>query len=343
MRNSNLSYWPVEIQEELRKNFSYDAEKGEVRRVVPPARGPRQRGAVGSVTSNGELVMTIKVLGKQTTFRMAKVAVLLATGKQYKNIAFKDGNRMNLKWDNLVPIGEPLTEEDNNELVNEIVKSRIDNFLKQKIEANKPTVKEVQAKQTQEKQPEKLVDYQKVWQEINDEKVKLERAYLQHPQLSRYRIVHSAFEKVFDEEQTKYGIWTGMFILQANSFLKAAANMLGKTVEQCIMERPENLAEEPKWVQDLYIYATRLKPGLFDEATQQMILDKYLFNDQQVPPFSGELSYEMTKKYLEQIAALDKEFGNTEEGIKQELATLLGTNKVSPEDLPSPEVIGLIT
>ncbi len=110
MRTMRILYWPEELQEHLRETFTYDPVAGEVKRVKWPRKGPKTYGPAGTQAASGDLLMTVIFGSRQWIVRLHKLAVFLQTGKQYTKIMFRDGNRMNIRYDNLLPVGEPEQE-----------------------------------------------------------------------------------------------------------------------------------------------------------------------------------------------------------------------------------------
>lgn len=105
----NIYYWPSSLCEYLKRVYRYNGEEGKIIRFIPPARGPRSK-FVGSLTPNGEITISVNFEGRTWVIRAHRLAIFLQTGLQFRDVRFKDGDRLNLKLSNLEPFGMPLEE-----------------------------------------------------------------------------------------------------------------------------------------------------------------------------------------------------------------------------------------
>lgn len=100
--------WSREIEQELLGRFEYDPIEGCIRKREVVGSLVLQGKTIGSLSPTGDWVFTVALThapGKLTMIRLARLAVFLQTGQQCEHLIFKDGNRSNMKWDNLLPIG----------------------------------------------------------------------------------------------------------------------------------------------------------------------------------------------------------------------------------------------
>lgn len=103
--NTRVQYWHSALQDYLRESYLYHPETGHV------VRRHKNRGPIGSVTKNYDLLMGATFEGKQYMIRVVKLAYFLQTGKQYHKFDWKDGDKLNNRFDNIVPIGREVMEE----------------------------------------------------------------------------------------------------------------------------------------------------------------------------------------------------------------------------------------
>ena len=128
----NMSYWPVELQEEIKRHYFYVPEEGSVHKYRYTREGRYDMGVVGTRTKGNRYITVFNVGGKSFCFTMAKLAMFLATGKQYKSVRYVNGNESDLSLENLIPLGPPLVE-DSSELANMIAAQMKETIGKQRI------------------------------------------------------------------------------------------------------------------------------------------------------------------------------------------------------------------
>jgi hypothetical protein len=151
---TQIKYWPREIQEEIRKNYTYFPEEGVIHKMRLTKDGWKDTGVCGTYVNTGQYITVMHAGGRQWCIGMSKLAWFLATGEQYRSVKTIDGNPLNLRKDNLLPIGMPVTdkyEEDERDLREKIAKTiaqRNAKSVEKRLEADK--VKEELAKQRSE-------------------------------------------------------------------------------------------------------------------------------------------------------------------------------------------------
>lgn len=125
----NVYYWSEELCRFLNETFQYDPIRGKIIRIVPPARGPRRAGMVGTITRQGDITVSVQCGGRTWILKAHRLAVFLKTQQQFRDVRFIDGDRLNLAWDNLQPFGYPLTERNVDPIVlEEIRRAKIEGF-----------------------------------------------------------------------------------------------------------------------------------------------------------------------------------------------------------------------
>jgi hypothetical protein len=105
MNSLKIQFWERALKEHLMQTYEYNKENGDVTRKWYGVKGPKPLGSLGSRTNNGDLLLTVNFDGKQWMIRIVKLAYFLETGKQFHKFVWLDGNRLNNRFENIVPNG----------------------------------------------------------------------------------------------------------------------------------------------------------------------------------------------------------------------------------------------
>lgn len=100
--NYAIQYWSPALQQYLKDAYRYEPSNGFVTRRL------KDRGPVGSLTKNNDLLLGVTFEGRQYMIRVTKLAYFLQTGKQFHRFVWKDDNKLNNAFENLMAVGKEL-------------------------------------------------------------------------------------------------------------------------------------------------------------------------------------------------------------------------------------------
>lgn len=266
-------HWPEAFREYLASTYQYDPETGYVTRKYEPARGPKQAGYIGSLTSTNDLLVVIRFENKQYSIRVHRLCVFLHTGLVYPKVTHKDFNKLNNKWDNLIPVGKPIGVDGlelntNEEEIEESARlfragkaQREEEAQKKREEAR--LAREEAAKSHRsghtsiKKEPEPFVDYQENMRLAFRNPAK--EAFQAEPFVREYTELLRQIEQAHEAERFKRGIYTGIQPMEARLFLRDCQRYDGLSKEEFV-EQNRHLDKEvgkpgsemEKWILDRY-------------------------------------------------------------------------------------------
>lgn len=268
-----MDVWDKKLVDHLLAVYDYDGEKGEVRRKLWPAKGPKSEQPLGSLTAQGDLILCVINEGRMKTIRMAKLCVLVETGLQYPKVIAKDGNRANLKWENLVPVGLPFeTKEEAVEQVEEVNDERMAKhleyrrLLREEREAayaakllNKPVreKKRTKAEIAQDEQEERTRRYARNAAKVEffeKHQREFDSMIANHPRTLAERELRTEVRSRFLEVRHLWGVYTGISAMHAEMFLVDCDRAFGpRKWEELATEKPleeysEKVEHDRAWV-----------------------------------------------------------------------------------------------
>jgi hypothetical protein len=322
-----LSWWPASLQERIRETFQYDDETGEVTRKLQPIKGPKTYGPVGTLLNGRDLVVVLHHEGKSWTCRVAKIALFLHTGKQYKFIEFVDGNRTNTKISNLITRGEEVTEENSSQEALRLMREKavasmklkrtqtyVDFVKKEAIEAeNKVASLE---KERKEKEPE--IDWYARGQEAIREEQEKRFAFVQGP-LKPFLALRDKYEKLLEKYRYKRGLCTRMSagdlaMFEDDCARQGIANLVAFYNERKLDFEPAN---HEKWMVDAFNLGKWRHMESSGYAIVKPKIDGYMWEGEEVHHVYDELSEEDTVAYQRELAALEQSLGTTEQQLEE--------------------------
>jgi hypothetical protein len=337
-----MSNWSQEVRDYLTKTYRYEKESGFVFRIYEPSKGPKQAGSVGSINRK-ELVLVVNINKKSYLIRVHKLAVFLETGQVYEKITHKDGNMLNNKWENLLPVGIPLSvdgssielsadeqviaveeyKQKQEALLAEVAeKKRLEKeaFEKSKAEHLATKIKE---KGKEKSPPEPLVDYQATWARINAEIAKKNAEWAAHPFMQDYMKMQAKYENRLATYKHLTGICTGMDKYDMDCFGKDCSVVDGLSVSEFYEANNRTIDKKtaPKWVVDrlkVGFFEKMLEKGMISKEQVSAFLKKYTWKGDIVPNTYGELSEQDTKEYLEELRELESIHQTTYEQLEKQ-------------------------
>jgi hypothetical protein len=330
-------YWPENFGEYLKNKFEYDPTNGVVRYKdkgsVRP--GPKNK-MVGTVTKTG-LLVNVAFEGRQNSLRLARLALFLHTGKQYRKVYFKDNDPFNLKLDNLVS-GQEITEEPES---NKAFAEHVWRQAKLKYEAENKRVeardiegvKKIRAlEEIEELTPmqraergERVVIGQKsgdeIWEEVREAERELMTAYCTTPYGNGEWKAGNELEDKFNSAVLSQGLWTGCDMADLQLHVDFFGTPLGLTVESYDYDKYllGTAASAEKWEHDLW-YSIRLlsnvnKQIISPEQVTQ-IMARYEWKGERVEKPLVDINtirLDSGLTYPETIEKLKKETGSSRE------------------------------
>lgn len=250
-----IKYWPESLQKYLRDTYQYDPVKGEVTRRVQPKRGPKSVGPVGSFNSGREMLLTIMFEGRAWAIRIAKLAVFLQTGVQYRFIEFSDGDRTNMKASNLVLKGEPVTPDDNEEKALEAIRAAAELRFKKRrlvslealIDLNNatplvPLPIDISKDPTRGtvKPGEVIKTPQEHHEEAQLEKLKVRQELAKIPFVADYIALQKRYEDIVASQWYLRGMFSGITYEEYLVFEKACLQHTSQPLQEFIQENKDN-------------------------------------------------------------------------------------------------------
>lgn len=270
--NYAIQYWPPGLQEYLKNNYRYEPATGFVTRRL------KDKGPVGSITKNNDLLIGVTFEGKQWMLRVTKLAYFLATGQQFHKFAWKDDNKLNNELSNLVPIGKELQPDMiYNVALEDQMTDRLRTQHQRQLEATIKYRQDVIDKREKFEEQRKYELRQKIvyspemlaWKKMHDEKKKIEY----EKELAEAKRVKSKEEletvakkgqEFIDKCKTTWrnGIFTGCSRKQADLFIQHCNEYSG----------------QPMTVEELFANIPKLGYAQWEEAQEHMekwIVDRH--------------------------------------------------------------------
>jgi len=238
--------------------YSYDGELGEITRKVWEVKGPKNTGALGTLSERGDWLLVVAFEGKSWTLRMARLAIFLETGEQYYKVEFRDGDSSNLVRENLIPLGKPVANaEEHAAQVSGVAEGKVEKFKamreelarerEARVSASVETKRVEKEKKRQEKEDSEGETLSAI--EARDEaqrklSVRMEHYYrgiLVPPQepidgtppfMDELREIGEPFRVWEREERFKTGLFTCGGMMEAQQFLEDCNVALGRKTSQ---------------------------------------------------------------------------------------------------------------
>lgn len=323
-----IQIWGSELAQFLLSTYQYDRAKGIVTRKMWEGKTVRDT-PIGSLSAQGDFLTVVHFKGKAWTIRLVKLAVFLETGLQYHKIETKDGNRSNLVWDNLLPLGQPAASaEEHEEQQSVITEEKIakhkeiktmlekqkEDQLKARLEAlsfareNKPLGKHAILRLERERVEKEREDMEKRWKEAEKNSEPPEQREM-HPIQSELVLVAKPFEDAWKAKRYLTGLFTHGTKLDAEQFIEDCNKALGvKTREEILLAAGARLFSEmeDKVEHDRIWLSYWMKQR--DEKTVTMsmyenMLHTYQWKDAYVKGKYGDVSDEERQKMIDALVA----------------------------------------
>lgn len=334
-----IQNWTAPFREHLTLNYEYNRESGYVTKRFRAAKGPKQAGSLGTVTKSNDLLLTIWFEEKAYSVRLHRLAVLLETGLLYDKVIHKDGNKLNNKWDNLVPVGNPLdvdgnfvelTEEQQAIAVAEhkaaklaaaeqkdweIMRTKEDiEISKQKIIEEKLRAK---GKASEEKKKDDGIDWYARGQEAIREEQEKRLAFVRGP-LKPFLLLREKYEKRLATYRYKKGLCTKMELVDRVRFESDCAKQGIADLVRFYNENKENFdpSKHEKWEVDAFNLGKWKYLERAGLAIVEPKLAVYMWEGKEVIHEYDELSVEDTIEYKRELAELELEMGTTEQQLE---------------------------
>lgn len=109
---AKLQFWHGSLREFLTSNYEYDMDSGLVSRKRDLYGERKSEKPIGSTSASGDKVVVALFEEKQWMIRVVKLAVFLMTGEQHQRFSFRDGDKMNTIWENIVIEDEACNSEE---------------------------------------------------------------------------------------------------------------------------------------------------------------------------------------------------------------------------------------
>ena len=107
-----IKYWPVELQEEIKRLYFYVEAEGTVHRRRERQGVLYDTGPIGTLTTANKFITVLHFANQPYCLMMTRLAMFLATGKQYKTVRAKNGIETDLSLDNLIALGPELEPDE---------------------------------------------------------------------------------------------------------------------------------------------------------------------------------------------------------------------------------------
>lgn len=318
-------------------------------------KGPKPVGPLGSLTKGGDLLLTVWVENKAWSVRVQRLCVFLATGLLYESVIHVDKIKVNNKWDNLVPVGKPLSEDGSSielseeeqanaeleyrmrkESAQETKKSELEEMemqlskeveerrlAKERVKKEKELAKEALRKPPKvEKPKEPFVDYAENMRKAGEANRAVRQEMYREPFMVAQEEILSRYELELKDDRYLNGIHSHISWMDAKEFLQDCIRLDGIEAEEFykLHKAPDSLADAPKWMQDR-LFVSKLSywlaTNIGDVRGIQIGLDNYLWEGQPYLKEFNKLSVEKQAAQDAEIRALETLMGTSEALLRE--------------------------